>query len=151
MSNIKNPALTGTETAVQISGQNAAVRNDGAEVIYVSAKPNITPGADGVVSIPVGQSVVLSDIHGAVYMLGTGGATVIGKDDNTNPFKMSTASGGSAVDEVARTAISTHAGNLGIHITDTDRAKINKVDTKVDTNIFNAQISGIKWDIDGYI
>lgn len=124
MSNIKNPTLTGTETAVPISGQNAAIRNDGTDIIYVSAAPGISAGADGVVSVPAGQSVVLSDIHGAVYLLGTGGATVIGKDDNTNPFKPS-AQGGSGADEVARTDISKHSSNSEIHVTAAEKAAWN--------------------------
>ena len=119
---IKNPILTGDEMAVNISGQYAAVRNDGTDIIYVSANPNIVPGADGIMSIPAGASAVISLISNIVYLFGSGKATVVGTDSASNPFKTSTTSSGSAVDEQARTAISTHSGNAMIHVTTEEKA-----------------------------
>ena len=50
-------------------------------------------------------------LTGAVYLLGTGSALIQSDDYVESPIKSSTASGGSAVDDVARAAVSTHAGN----------------------------------------
>lgn len=122
---LKNITLTGTEIAVTgLDGSNAAIRNDGAGVIYAAKQSGITPGADGVLSIPVGGSAVLHGIVGEIFALGTGAATIISSDFNDNPFK-SAAQGGSGADEVARAAISEHAGNDEIHITADEKAGWN--------------------------
>ena len=94
--------LTGAEVAVTgLDGANAAVRNDGADVLYVSITPGITAGADGVTSILAGQSAVVYGIHGMVYALGTGSALIISSDYNDNPFKSSVTSGSVAA-QIAR-------------------------------------------------
>lgn len=120
--------LTGAEVEVTgLDGAHAHIRNDGTEVIYAAKTAGITAGADGVASIPAGQSDTIRGISGAVYLLGTGSVLIQSDDYVASPFKTSTASGGSAVDEVARTAINTHAGNDEIHVTAEEKAAWNAV------------------------
>ena len=115
--------LTGAEVAVTgLDGAHAHIRNDGTEVIYAAKTAGITAGADGVASIPAGQSDTIRGISGAVYLLGTGSVLIQSDDYVASPFKTSAASGGSAVDEVARTAINTHSGNDEIHVTAEEKA-----------------------------
>ena len=114
----KTITLTGAEVAVNgLDGANAHIRNDGTDVIYAAKAAGISAGADGVLSIPAGQAATVYGISGTVYMLGTGSAQIISNDYSELPFKTSTASGGSAVDEQARTAINAHSGNAEIHVT----------------------------------
>lgn len=119
MANLKTIALTGAEIKVDIVGQNCDIRNDGTSVVYASAAPGITVGANGVLSIPAGQAAQYKDASGAVYLLGTGSVILYGHDDNEMVFKSaatpSTGEGGA--DTVARNAINTHAGNSEIHLT----------------------------------
>ena len=173
--NITTKTLSGAEISVAIGGQNTEIRNDGAATIYASANAGVVAGADGVVAIPAGAAVTVLDTRGRVYLLGTGEVSVVGKDTVSPVFRKAPAAGGSGEDDVARAAISAHSGNakihvtadekaawdakanqtdlenhtgnLGIHITDSDREKIYEVDTKVDADIYHAQISGIKLDI----
>ena len=120
--------LTGAEVAVTgLDGAHAHIRNDGTEVIYAAKTAGITTGADGVLSIPAGQAATVYGISGTVYMLGTGSAQIISNDYSELPFKTSATSGGSGADEVARAAISTHAGNAEIHVTADEKAKWNEV------------------------
>ena len=120
--------LTGAEVAVTgLDGAHAHIRNDGTEVIYAAKTAGITAGADGVASIPAGQSDTLRGISGAVYLLGTGSVLIQSDDYVASPFKTSAASGGSGADEVARTAINTHAGNDEIHVTAEEKAAWNAV------------------------
>lgn len=120
---IKNPVLTGSELAVTgLTGCNAAIRNDSAEILYASKKPGITAGADDVLAIPAAGSAMLYGISGAVYLSGTGAATVVSSDYNENPFKYSAQSGGSGADDVARAAISSHSGNAEIHVSADEKA-----------------------------
>lgn len=122
---VKTISLTGTETAVTgLNGANAAIRNDSTDVIYTSKQPGITPGADGVLSIPAGGSAVLLGINSAVYITGTGLVILVTSDYNENPFKAS-AQGGSGADEVARAAITTHADDADIHVTADDKTNWN--------------------------
>ena len=117
--NIKTINLTGSEVAVKVGGGNAEIRNNGTETLYASASSGIVAGADGVVSIPAGSSVTVTDTCGTVYILGTGSAEVVGKDFVASVFKSAASSGGAGgtEDEVARNAINAHAGNAEIHIT----------------------------------
>lgn len=118
--------LTGAEVAVTgLDGAHAHIRNDGTEVIYAAKTAGITAGADGVASIPAGQSDTIRGISGAVYLLGTGSVLIQSDDYVTSPFKTSAASGGSAVDEVARAAINAHSGNAEIHVTAEEKAAWN--------------------------
>ena len=118
--------LAGKEIKVEYSsGANAWLRNDGADVIYASASAGISAGADGVISIPAGQSVGVYSADGTVYLLGTGSVQLIGSDYSTNPFRNSAASGGSGADEQARAAIGEHAGNTAIHVTADEKASWN--------------------------
>lgn len=120
--------LTGAEVAVTgLDGAHAHIRNDGTEVIYAAKTAGITAGADGVASIPAGQSDTIRGISGAVYLLGTGSVLIQSDDYVASPFKTSAASGGSAVDEVARAAVNTHAGNAEIHVTAEEKAAWNAV------------------------
>lgn len=127
MANIKTIALTGAETAVYISGQNCDIRNDDTDIVYASAMPGVTAGADGVLSIPAGGAAKLLDTGGAVYLLGTGSVQLCGNDYSDQVFKVaaSASGGGGTEDIVARTAINTHAANGEIHITESDRATWN--------------------------
>lgn len=110
----KTITLTGSEIKVDYSGgTNVWLRNDGAATIYAATTSGISAGADGVVSIPAGQSAPVYGANGEVYLLGTGSVMLIGSDYSTNPFKTATSSGGSGVDEVARAAIGAHSGNNG--------------------------------------
>lgn len=123
---IKTITLTGTEIAVRgIDGSNAYIRNDGTDVIYAAKTAGITAGADGVLSVPAGQSGTLRGISETIFLLGNGSVFIQSDDYTTNPFKTSTASGGSAVDETARTAISTHSGNTDIHVTAAEKSSWN--------------------------
>lgn len=115
--------LTGAEVAVTgLDGAHAHIRNDSTDTIYAAKTAGITAGADGVASIPAGQADTLRGISGAVYLLGTGSALIQSDDYVESPFKASTASGGSAVDEQARTALNAHEGNAEIHVTAEEKA-----------------------------
>lgn len=119
----KTITLTGEETKVEYSsGANAWLRNDGTDVIYASASAEISPGADGVISIPAGQAAAVYGANGAVYLLGTGSVQLVGSDYAECPFRTSTSSGGSGgVDEVARAAVNLHVSNTEVHVTATER------------------------------
>ena len=119
--------LTGAEIRADYSGgTNAWLRNDGTATVYASTAPDVTVGADGVVSIPAGQSVGVYGANGTVYLMGTGSVQLIGSDYSTSPFKAS-AQGGSGADSVARAAIEAHAGNADIHVTADEKAAWNAV------------------------
>ena len=113
----KTIALTGTEVKAEFSGGNAWLRNDSTDTVYAGRSAGITAGADGVVAVPAGQSAPVYGANGTVYLLGTGSVQLIGSDYSTNPFKTSAQSGGSGADEVARAAITAHAGNADVHVT----------------------------------
>ena len=124
----KTIVLTGEEIRADYSGgTNAWLRNDGTATVYASTAPAVTPGADGTVSIPAGQSVGVYGANGTVYLKGTGSVQLIGSDYSTNPFRNSAASGGSGADDVARAALEAHAGNVDIHVTATEKAAWNAV------------------------
>lgn len=121
----KTIVLTGAEIRADYSGgTNAWLRNDGTATVYASTAPDVTVGADGVVSIPAGQSVGVYGANGTVYLMGTGSVQLIGSDYSTSPFKAS-AQGGSGADSVARAAIEAHAGNADIHVTADEKAEWN--------------------------
>lgn len=92
--NIRTINLTGSEAAVKVGGGNSEIRNNGTETIYASAASGIVTGADGVVSIPAGASVTVTDTRGTVYILGTGSVEVVGKDFVAPVFKTAAAAGG---------------------------------------------------------
>lgn len=124
--NVKTIALSGAEMAVTVGGSHAEVKNNGTDIIYASANSGIVAGADGVVSIPAGSAVTVLDTRGEVYLLGTGGAEIVGKDFVSQVFKVAaTSGGGTTEDEVARNAISAHSGNAEIHVTARDKEKWN--------------------------
>lgn len=120
----KTIALSGAEIRTDYSGgTNAWLRNDGTATVYASTAPGVTAGADGVVSIPAGQAVRIDGACRTVYLLGTGGSVqLVGSDYTACPFKTSAQSGGSGADEVARAAITAHAGNTEIHVTADEKA-----------------------------
>ena len=141
----KTITLTGAEIAVTgLDGAHAHIRNDGADVIYAAKAAGISAGADGVLSIPAGQAATVYGISGTVYMLGTGSAQIISNDYSELPFKTSTASGGSAVDEQARTALGAHVGNAEIHVTADEKANWDSKDGGVGQNT-----TGTEYTIDG--
>ena len=142
---IKTVTLSGAEAAVTgLKGCHAHIRNDGAAVIYAAKSAGIAAGADGVVSIPAGQSTTIRGISGTAYLLGTGSALIQSDDYAASPFKSSTASGGSAVDEAARTAVDTHAGNAEIHVSADEKALWNgKADRQSYAPIFSGDILDI--------
>lgn len=73
----KTIALTGAEIRANYSGgANAWLRNDGTATVYASTAPGVTAGADGVVSIPAGQSVGVYGANGTVYLMEIGRAHV---------------------------------------------------------------------------
>lgn len=94
--------LTGAEVAVTgLDGAHAHIRNDGTEVIYAAKTAGITAGADGVASIPAGQSDTIRGISGALYLLGTGSVLIQSDDYVASPFKSSVTLG-SVTEEIAR-------------------------------------------------
>lgn len=116
--NTKTIVLTGTEQEIKLSGQNCDIRNDGTDTVYASGEPNITAGADGVMSIPAGQAAKLLSCGGKLYLLGTGSVQLCGNDYAEQVFKCAPASGGSGtVDQTARDTINLHANNTDIHLT----------------------------------
>lgn len=123
--NIKTINLTGSEVAVKVGGGNSEIKNNGTETIYASAASGIVAGADGVVSIPAGASVTVTDTRGTVYILGTGSVEVVGKDFVAPVFKTAAAAGGGTEDTVARNAINAHAGNAEIHVSATEKSEWN--------------------------
>ena len=126
----KTIVLTGEEIRADYSGgTNAWLRNDGTATVYASTAPAVTPGADGVVSIPAGQAAAIYGACGAVYLLGTGSVMLVGSDYTACPFKTS-AQGGSGADSVARAAIEAHAGNADIHVTADEKAYWNTLSGK---------------------
>lgn len=121
---VKTITLTGTETAVTgLDGAHAHIRNDGAEIIYAAKAAELTAGADGVIAIPAGNAAALYGISGAIYLSGTGAATVVTSDYVESPFKTSAQAGGSGADNVARAAISAHAGNADIHVSTAEKSE----------------------------
>lgn len=121
--NIKTINLTGAEVAVKVGGGNSEIKNNGTETIYASATSGIVAGADGVVSIPAGASVTVTDTRGTVYILGTGSVEVVGKDFVAPVFKTAASSGGGTTeDTIARNAISTHSADTDIHHSSADIA-----------------------------
>ena len=103
----KTIALTGAEIKVEYGGgANAWLRNDGTATIYAAKSAGITAGADGVLSIPAGQSASVYGTNGTVYLLGTGSIMLVGSDYSTSPFKSVGAGGGT---DIANTAAETAA------------------------------------------
>jgi len=116
--NTKTITLTGTEQEIRLSGQNCDIRNDGTDTVYASGEPNITAGADGVMSLPAGQAVQIRGFGGVMYLLGTGSVQICGHDFQTPVFKCAPAGGGSGTtDQTARDTINAHANNTDIHLT----------------------------------
>ena len=126
----KTIVFTGEEIRADYSGgTNAWLRNDGTATVYASTAPAVTPGADGVVSIPAGQAAAIYGACGAVYLLGTGSVMLVGSDYTACPFKTS-AQGGSGADSVARAAIEAHAADTDIHVTADEKAYWNTLSGK---------------------
>lgn len=126
----KTIVFTGEEIRADYSGgTNAWLRNDGTATVYASTAPAVTPGADGVVSIPAGQAAAIYGAYGAVYLLGTGSVMLVGSDYTACPFKTS-AQGGSGADDVARAAIEAHAADADIHVTADEKAYWNTLSGK---------------------
>ena len=126
----KTITLAGAEIRADYSGgTNAWLRNDGTTTVYASTAPAVTPGADGVVSIPAGQAAAIYGACGAVYLLGTGSVMLVGSDYTACPFKTS-AQGGSGADDVARAAIEAHAADADIHVTADEKAYWNTLSGK---------------------
>ena len=128
----KTIVLTGAEIRADYSGgTNAWLRNDGTATVYASTAPAVTPGADGVVSIPAGQAAAIYGTCGTVYLLGTGSVQLVGSDYTACPFKTSaSAQGGSGADSVARAAIEAHASDADIHVTADEKAYWNTLSGK---------------------
>ncbi len=122
MASEKTILLGGTEQEVKLSGQNCDIRNDGTDTVYISRRPNIVPDADGVVSVPAGQAVKYHDIHGTVYLFGTGKVILCGNDYSTPVFKTAaTSSGeGGGVDQTARDAVNALTGTVVSNKTEFD-------------------------------
>ena len=122
---IKTITLTGTELEVRLNGHNCDIRNDGTDTVYASGEPNITAGADGVMSIPSGQAAKLLGCNGTLYLLGTGSVQLCGNDNDEMVFKCAPAGGGSGTtDQTARDTINAHANNTDIHLSAEDVAEL---------------------------
>lgn len=125
MASIKTITLSGKEQKVSIAGANCAIRNDGTSTVYAAVNPNVTAGADGVLSIAAGSSAVLLDTRGEIYLLGSGAVQIYGSNYTENPFKVVNAGGGTGgdgVDEIARAAITSHVENSTVHVTADEKA-----------------------------
>lgn len=122
----KTIQLSGTEVAVAIRGKHCDIRNDGTDTVYASRKSPVVAGADGVLSVPAGQSVQLRGVCSkTVHLLGTGSVALAGHDDTEPVFKCAPAGGGGGtVDQVARDTINQHANNTGIHLTAEEVAEL---------------------------
>ncbi|MDE6031107.1 MAG: hypothetical protein K2G32_05750 [Oscillospiraceae bacterium] len=99
----KTVTLNGTEQCVDdLSGDNTLIVNNSEESLYASAKAGVAPYADGVTEIKAGDSRVVLDTKGTVYLLGNGGrAELTGtrSDANFNPPPRSSGCGGGASEE----------------------------------------------------
>ena len=125
---IKTITLTGDEVEVSgLTGTHAHLRNDGTSTIYAAKTAGITPGADGVGSVPAGKAYTLRGISGTIFLLGTGSVHIQSDDIADSPFESSAASGGSGADDVARAAIEAHAADTDIHVTAADKARWNGI------------------------
>ena len=123
---IKTITLTGDEVEVSgLTGTHAHLRNDGTSTIYAAKTAGITPGADGVGSVPAGKAYTLRGISGTIFLLGTGSVHIQSDDIADSPFESSAASGGSGADEVARAAIGAHEADTDIHVTAADKVRWN--------------------------
>ena len=129
---IKTVSLTAdTETKVEISGgYNVGVVNFTTDMLYASRKSGVVAGADDVAAIPAGDSYVIRAADDTVYLLATAagdvqlesiGAKEVFKIAATRP----SSGGGGGTDDVARQAISSHAGNAEIHVTAEEREAWN--------------------------
>lgn len=87
MANYKTIILSSKEKRISVAGCNCDIRNDSDDTIYAAACANIVPDADGILSIPIGACAKLLDIHGAVYLLGTGKVHICGNDHSESVFK----------------------------------------------------------------
>ena len=144
--------LTGAEVAVTgLDGAHAHIRNDSTDTIYAAKTAGITAGADGVASIPAGQSDTIRGISGAVYLLGTGSVLIQSDDYVASPFKTS-AQGGSGADSVARAAIEAHAADVDIHVTADEKAYWNTLSGKneLDNPDFRVNQRGLSEYSTGY-
>ena len=148
MVNAMTITLAGSETEAAFSGANAWLRNDGAGTIHAAKTAGVTAGADGVVAVPAGQSAPVYGANGRVFLTGTGSVQLIGSDYSTNPFKTSAQAGGSGADEVARAAVTAHAGNGEIHVTAAQKgawdakAELSDIPTSLPANGGNADTVG---------
>ena len=125
---IKTITLTGDEVEVSgLTGTHAHLRNDGTSTIYAAKTAGITPGADGVGSVPAGKAYTRRGISGTIFLLGTGSVHIQSDDIANSPFDSSAASGGSGTDDVARAAIEAHAADTDIHVTAADKARWNGI------------------------
>ena len=125
---IKTITLTGDEVEVSgLTGTHAHLRNDGTSTIYAAKTAGITPGADGVGSVPAGKAYTLRGISGTIFLLGTGSVHIQSDDIADSPFDSSAASGGSGADDVARAAIEAHEADTDIHVTAADKARWNGI------------------------
>ena len=80
----KTIVLTGEEIRADYSGgTNAWLRNDGTASVYASTAPAVTPGADGVVSIPAGQAAEIYGACGGKYQQGTSSDQLEGFNNST--------------------------------------------------------------------
>lgn len=124
--NYKTISLTGTELEVKLSGQNCDIRNDGTDTVYAAGEAEITAGADGVMSVPAGQTAKLLGCNGTLYLLGTGSVMLCGNDYSEPVFKSaaSASGGGGTVDQTARDTINLHANNTDIHMTAEEVAEL---------------------------
>lgn len=123
--------LNGGETEVRMEGNYTSIRNDSSGMVYLAAEPGILPDAEGVVSIPVGDSVTVNDEANPIYVTGTGKVLLISSHSEANPFKTS-AQSGSGADGVARAAISSHAANTEVHVTASEKSAWNAKADKSD-------------------
>ena len=136
MAYINTIELSGGETAAEIvSCRYVCIKNRGTESVYASRSPGITADSEGVMPIEPGESAVYPDCGKTLYLYGSGKVTIVCSDSGENFFKTSAQAGGSGADEVARAAISAHAGNTEVHVTAEEKAAWSgKADTSEISN-----------------
>lgn len=97
--------LDGTECAVEFSSNYKCftVQNDTSDDVFVSIKPDIIAGNDGVRRIRSGAASALyhmrNDVN-TVYILGTGIVQIVASDEPDNFFKYAPAAGSGGVTNV---------------------------------------------------
>lgn len=109
--------VSGTEQEISFDAKYSYffIRNDSNSTAYVSLTSGISAGADGVISIPVGDSVCTTHGYPAdkLYLLGDGSVHICGREHEINPFKTGSKGGGSGAVDVGNVNLFKNSGFNG--------------------------------------